>query len=140
MCQNKGLSIGCIIVGGKRHIGHIPELYRFLCDNKLNFKFNPLFSAGEACNNLDDIGITTDEYAEMAIELFDLWYNDNEHHIKESNFEEITETCIKSLWPRYYRESNNPKRINEENISKRVVVNNANTMIYAMEDVCTMDS
>ena len=94
MCQNKGLSIGCIIVGSKRHIGHIPELYRFLCDNKLNFKFNPLFSAGEACNNFDDIGITTDEYAEMAIELFDLWYNDNEHHIKESNFEEITTNLL----------------------------------------------
>lgn len=94
LCQSRGLSIGCIIVGNKNHIGHIPELYQFLCDNKLNFKFNPLFSAGEACNNMDDIGITTDEYAEMTIELFDLWYNDNEHHIKESNFEEITSNLL----------------------------------------------
>lgn len=94
LCQEKGLSIGCIIVGNKHHIGYIPELYQFLCDKKLNFKFNPLFSAGEACNNINDIGITTDEYAEMAIELFDLWYNDNEHHIKESNFEEITSNLL----------------------------------------------
>lgn len=90
MCQKKGLSIGCIIVGSKKHIGHIPELYHFLCDNRLNFKFNPLFLSGEACNNIEDIGITTDEYGQMAIELFDLWYDDFEHHIKESNFEEIT--------------------------------------------------
>lgn len=94
LCQEKGLSIGCIIVGSKKHIGHIPELYQFLCDNRLNFKFNPLFSAGEACNNIEDIGITTDEYAEMAIELFDLWYDDNEYHIKESNFEEITANLL----------------------------------------------
>ncbi|MCH5309787.1 MAG: radical SAM protein [Prevotella sp.] len=94
LCQEKGLSIGCIVVGNKHHVGHIPELYQFLCDHKLNFKFNPLFSAGEACNNIDNIGITADEYAEMAIELFDLWYNDNEHRIKESNFEEITSNLL----------------------------------------------
>ncbi len=94
MCRKKGLNIGCIIVGSRKHIGHILELYSFLCENKLNFKFNPLFSAGEACTNIEDIGITTDEYAQMAIELFDLWYNDTEHHIKESNFEEITSNLI----------------------------------------------
>ena len=94
LCQEKGLNIGCIIVGSKKHIGYISELYRFLCNNKLNFKFNPLFSAGEACNNVSDIGITTDEYAQMAIELFDLWYNDNEHHIKEWNFVEIASNLM----------------------------------------------
>ena len=94
LCREKGLSIGCIIVGSKKHIGHIPELYQFICDNKLNFKFNPLFSAGEARNNIEDFGITPDEYAQMSVELFDLWYNDNEHHIKESNFEEISSNLI----------------------------------------------
>lgn len=94
ICKERGLSIGCIIVGSKKHIGHIPELYQFLCNHNLNFKFNPLFAAGEARNNTDEIGITPDEYAEMAIELFDLWYNDNEHNIKESNFEEIASNLL----------------------------------------------
>ena len=94
LCRSRGLSIGCIIVGSKKHIGHIPELYKFLCDNLLNFKFNPIFTSGEACKNIDEIGITPDDYAQMTIELFDLWYNDRIHHIKESNLEEITSNLI----------------------------------------------
>lgn len=94
LCQEKGLKIGCIIVGSKKHVGHIPELYQFLCKNNLNFKFNPLFLAGEACNNVNDIGVTADEYAEMVIELFDLWYNDQVHNIKEANFEEIASNLL----------------------------------------------
>ncbi len=94
LCREKGLSIGCIIVGSRNHIGHIPELYQFLCDNKLNFKFNPLFSAGEACHNEDELSMTVDEYAQMAIELFDLWYDDPLHSIKESNFEEMASNLL----------------------------------------------
>lgn len=94
LCKQKGLNVGCIIVGSKNHIGHIPELYYFLCENNLDFKFNPMFSTGEACNSTDDISTTTDEYAEMAIELFDLWYNDQECNIKESNFEEIASNIL----------------------------------------------
>ena len=94
LCRSRGLSIGCIIVGSKKHIGHIPELYKFLCNNSLNFKFNPIFTSGEACKNIDEIGITPDDYAQMTIELFDLWYNDRIHHIKESNLEEITSNLI----------------------------------------------
>lgn len=89
LCKEKGLSVGCIVVGSKKHIGRIAELYRFMCDNKLSFKFNPLFNAGEAETNSDSYGITPDEYARMAIELFDLWYQDRTHRIRESNFVEI---------------------------------------------------
>jgi len=94
LCKQKGLSVGCIVVGSKKHIGHIPELYRFMCDNGLNFKFNPLFNAGEAENNNDNYGITPEEYARMAIELFDLWYQDREHHLTESNFVEIASNLM----------------------------------------------
>ena len=88
-CKERGMRIGCIVVGSKKHIGHIPELYRFMRDEGISFKFNPLFCSGEAQNNIDEYGITPDEYAQMAIELFDLWYNDQEGEITESNFVEI---------------------------------------------------
>lgn len=94
MCQSKGLSIGCIIVGNKKHIGQISELYHFLCEKNLNFKFNPLFKAGDATDNFENLGITPDEYADMCIELFNLWFYDSKHHIKESNFEEIATNLI----------------------------------------------
>lgn len=93
-CRSRGLDVGCIIVGNKKHIGHIPELFHFLSKEKLNFKFNPLFKAGEATDEFENIGITPEEYADMCIELFNLWFYDNKHHIKESNFEEIATNII----------------------------------------------
>ena len=89
LCKQRGMKIGCIVVGSKKHIGHIPELYNFMRGEDISFKFNPLFCSGEALNNVDDYSITPDEYAQMAIELFDLWYNDQQGEITESNFVEI---------------------------------------------------
>ncbi len=94
LCRNAGLSIGCIIVGSKKHIGKIKELYAFLCENHLNFKFNPLFISGEAKSHCDEYGVTASEYADMAIELFDLWYHDNENELIESNFLEMASNLL----------------------------------------------
>ena len=94
LCRKHGLSLGCIIVGSKKHIGHIPELYNFVSENNLNFKFNPIFTAGEAVNNTDEYSITPEEYALMAIELFDLWFDDKENRIIESNFVEIASNLV----------------------------------------------
>lgn len=89
LCRSRGVKPGCIVVGSRKHIGHIPELYRFLKEHELNFKFNPLFISGEAKQNSDEYGITAQEYADMCIELFDLWFDDPNGKIKESNFIEI---------------------------------------------------
>ncbi len=89
MCRTAGLDIGCILVGSRNFVGHIGEVYDFLCANNLNFKFNPLFNAGEAVNAGASIAISPEEYAEMAIELFDLWYYDKEHALKETTFIDI---------------------------------------------------
>lgn len=94
LCREHGLSLGCIVVGSKKHIGYIPELYNFLSKNNLNFKFNPIFAAGEAVNNNDEYSITSKEYATMAIKLFDLWFYDKEHRITESNFVEIASNLV----------------------------------------------
>lgn len=94
LCREKGLNMGCIVVGSRKHIGRISELYEFMSKDRLNFKFNPLFRAGEAQHNKDDYAVSAEEYAEMAIELFDLWYFDKQHRIKESNFEEIASNLL----------------------------------------------
>lgn len=94
LCREKGVSIGCIVVGSKKHVGRIAELYRFMCEHHLNFKFNPIFNSGEAEYNSDEYGVSAEEYAQMAIELFDLWYFDKCNKIKESNFEEIASNLI----------------------------------------------
>ena len=89
LCRKHDLNPGCIVVCSRKHIGHIPELYRFMKEQNLNFKFNPLFISGEAERNKDEYSITAQEYAQMCIELFDLWFYDQEGRIKESNFVEI---------------------------------------------------
>ena len=94
MARAKGLSMGCILVGTKNSLGHIKELYKFVVENKLNFKFNPLFKSGEAQHNDTELGISPAQYAEMAIELFDLWYNDSDSKITESNFVEIASNLL----------------------------------------------
>lgn len=89
LCHEHGMQPGCIVVGSRKHIGRIPELYQFMKGQGLNFKFNPLFISGEAEKNQDEYGITSQEYAQMCIELFDLWFDDPDGKIKESNFIEI---------------------------------------------------
>ena len=87
-CRDAGLSIGAIIVAGSAFKSRIPELYRFVCDHKLNFKFNPLFVSGEA-NDRKELSLTPIEYARMSIELFDLWFFDRKNQIMESTFLDI---------------------------------------------------
>lgn len=89
LCREKGVKPGCIVVGSRKHIGNIPELYHFLKEQELNFKFNPLFISGEAEQNRDEYGITPQEYADMCIELFNLWFDDHKGKVIESNFVEI---------------------------------------------------
>lgn len=89
LCRERGLKLGCIVVGSRKHIGRIPELYQFMKEKELNFKFNPLFISGEAKQNRDEYGITAQEYVQMCIELFDLWFDDQHGKVSESNFVEI---------------------------------------------------
>ena len=88
-CKERGLHMGCIIVATKKHIGRIPELYNFMCDNGINFKMNPLFISGEAKRNESELGLTIDEYVTMTTELFDLWFYDKKNKINNSKFIDI---------------------------------------------------
>lgn len=88
-CRQRGINPGCIVVGSRKHIGRIPKLYQSMKELNLNFKLNPLFISGEAEQNKDEYSISAQEYAQMCIELFDLWFDDHEGNVTESNFVEI---------------------------------------------------
>lgn len=92
-CRDAGLNVGAIVVASSVLKNRVPELYRFICEHELNFKFNPLFLAGEA-SNCQSLSLTPLEYAQMSNELFDLWFFDKEHHIKESTFEDIASAFL----------------------------------------------
>lgn len=92
-CRGAGLNVGAIIVASSAFKNRIPELYDFICEHRLNFKFNPLFLSGEAreCKNLS---LSPIEYARMSNELFDLWFFDREHHVKESTFVDVASAFL----------------------------------------------
>lgn len=92
-CREAGLKVGAIIVASSAFINRIPDLYHFICEHKLDFKFNPLFIAGEA-SNCQNLSLQPLEYAKMSNELFDLWFFDKENHIKESTFEDIASAFL----------------------------------------------
>lgn len=94
LCRRYGINPACIVVATKKHIGRIVELYEFMANNGINFKLNPMFCSGEAETNDDEYGLTPMEYADLSIELFDLWYNDNERRIDNQNFVEIASALI----------------------------------------------
>ncbi|MDE6543138.1 MAG: radical SAM protein [Muribaculaceae bacterium] len=92
-CREAGLHVGTIMVASSAFKNCIPDLYRFIVEHKLNFKFNPLFLSGEA-SNCQDLSLTPFEYAKMSNELFDLWFFDKENHIKESTFIDIASAFL----------------------------------------------
>lgn len=94
LCKAHGINPRCIVVATKKHIGKIAELYEFMATQGISFKLNPVFSAGEAENNNNEYGLTPIEYAEMSIELFDLWYNDKEKRINNQKFADIASAIV----------------------------------------------
>ncbi len=94
LCKNLGIKPGCIVVATKKHIGRISETYNFMVKNELNFKLNPLFCAGEAEQNKDEYSLTPEEFADMSIELFDLWYNDSNSKIQNQKFIDIASALV----------------------------------------------
>lgn len=49
-CRDAGLDVGAIIVASSAFRNRIPEVYDFICNHRLNFKFNPLFFQGRQIN------------------------------------------------------------------------------------------
>ena len=94
LCHMNEMHLGCIAVATKKHIGRIPELYKFMCDYNLGFKFNPIFISGDAKNYENELSITPIEYSNMAIELFDLWFFDEINKNNHTIFTDIASNLI----------------------------------------------
>lgn len=94
LCREKGLKINCIVVANKHHIGQIAHIYNFFKTRNINFKFNPLFLSGEASLENEEYGITPQQYADMCIELLELFIGDADGGIVESNLIEIISNII----------------------------------------------
>lgn len=73
--------IGVIVTLSQYNLPYMDELYSFFKENRINFKINPIITAGKARNCFENMAITPLDYAKAMIELFDLWFYEEEYHI-----------------------------------------------------------
>lgn len=73
--------VGAIAVMSKKNIGHIKEMYEFFKENDITLKANPLIHSGSAIGK-EYLGITPVEYGRAMINLFDIWFNDENPNMK----------------------------------------------------------
>ncbi|MDH6357786.1 radical SAM protein [Parabacteroides sp. PF5-9] len=80
-----------ICVLNKVTASQIVQIYEYAKKERISFKFNPQFPAGEALIN-SDLGLTPEELAEIYIELFDMWFFDDAEYLPQIEpFDEIIE-------------------------------------------------
>ncbi|OFX16467.1 MAG: hypothetical protein A2033_05240 [Bacteroidetes bacterium GWA2_31_9] len=94
LCQNANLKIGAIVTGTSKNIKNIKELYDFMNEKGIDFRFNPIFKEGQARTIYPDFGISTEEYGNAMIELFNIWVNDKKSKINIDFFSEIAGNLV----------------------------------------------
>lgn len=76
--QDRGKAVGACLVLSQANVYKAKEIYNAFKSERLGMSVIPLNKVGEAKYNYDDLGITPDEYAQFMIELFDLWFYDED--------------------------------------------------------------
>lgn len=94
LAKEYGIGNGFIVVLNKNNIDHVKEIYQFVKENKYGVKFNPLIHSGNACKNMDSLGITPNEYATAMNTLFDLYFRDEEFKNGMEPFDSIIANIV----------------------------------------------
>lgn len=73
--KSKGMDIGLIVVLNSKNIDYLIDIYKFFKEHNQEFIVNPLYIEGEVKHN-NDLSITSEQYADAVIKLFDYWIKD----------------------------------------------------------------
>jgi uncharacterized protein len=76
LLKEKNMGGGAICVVSSKNINHISEIYNFFKSEKINVKFNPLIKSGKAKENMQDLGITSSQYGNFLLQLWDVYNKD----------------------------------------------------------------
>jgi uncharacterized protein len=82
-----GVEPGIVLVATKAMKGHAREIYSFLVENRLNFQMVSLTKSGKARDAYDEMALLQAEYADLWIELFDLWFRSDPGYVRCQEFE-----------------------------------------------------
>lgn len=93
LAKSKGIGSGAILVLSKQNLENLRKIYTFFRDEQINLKVNPLIKSGRAKEN-NSISLSSKEYGEAMIRLFDIWYNDSQSKIKVDPLDSIVRGFI----------------------------------------------
>lgn len=74
--RKEGERIGAICVLNRTNKDNIKEIYQFFKSIKMGFKLNPLINSDRVKDKTGVLGITSEDYFNSLIELFQIWYFD----------------------------------------------------------------
>ena len=93
--RKMAIPCGVICVITRQNKDHIKEIYDFFHGEQIPFKINPLINAGSARSRRSYHHITPEEYADVVLELFDLWYSDGTSTLPVGTVEDIVKSLLK---------------------------------------------
>ncbi|MCL5018391.1 MAG: radical SAM protein [Candidatus Pacearchaeota archaeon] len=76
LLRGKRIGGGVICVLSSKNINHPQELYNFFKSEKINVKFNPLIKSGKAKENINDLGISPNQYGKFLLKMWDIYNQD----------------------------------------------------------------
>ncbi|MHC1788198.1 radical SAM protein [Solidesulfovibrio sp.] len=92
---NSGNKVRALAVFTKNTLANIDDFYSFFRSRQLDFKINPLLNIGSATDSeADKIHITSKEYGDALIYLFNKWINEPKHTFTIDPFDNILRSLV----------------------------------------------
>ena len=92
--KSLNIPFGAVCVITKQNKDHTREIYDFFHTEQIPFRINPLINAGAAKENPIYHHITPEEYTEVVLEFFRLWYEDTSSTLRVATVEDIIKSIM----------------------------------------------
>lgn len=92
--QRMNIPFGAVCVITKQNKDYSREIYDFFHAEQIPFRINPLINAGAAKENLAYHYITPEEYTDVVLEFFRLWYEDTTATLRLATVEDIIRSIV----------------------------------------------
>jgi uncharacterized protein len=120
------IPIGVIACYTKLMVGREKEVYQFMKDHALDWQLSAFVRSGRGQQNMDDVGITPNQYAEAIKKLFDLYIQEQE----PPNCFDTVETLMNNLIRASKREKTAETRAIKHNCQENYIGIDWNGDVY----------
>jgi uncharacterized protein len=86
LLREAGQVVGAVAVMTPETVKSVDRLYRMMSDERINFRINPVIELPSNCDAPSRHVVSSEDYANAMIALFDLWFDDDvELHVDPFN-------------------------------------------------------